>query len=103
MSDCRFGVSPVNYPDPDPDSTDRELLGIKLAVESSGPVLKHQEVQFCSDSQNALKILEKATGRNFCISWQWQYFLHVSNSISKCNCIGCFELRMSRLISFPGL
>ena len=21
MSDCRFGVSPVNYPDPDPDST----------------------------------------------------------------------------------
>ena len=19
MSDCRFGVSPVNYPDPDPD------------------------------------------------------------------------------------
>ena len=23
MSDCRFGVSPVNYPDPDPD---RRLL-----------------------------------------------------------------------------
>ena len=21
MSDCRFGVSPVNYPDPDPDPT----------------------------------------------------------------------------------
>ena len=21
MSDCRFGVSPVNYPDPDPDHT----------------------------------------------------------------------------------
>ena len=20
MSDCRFGVSPVNYPDPDPES-----------------------------------------------------------------------------------
>ena len=20
MSDCRFGVSPVNYPDPDPDT-----------------------------------------------------------------------------------
>ena len=20
MSDCRFGVSPVNYPDPDPDA-----------------------------------------------------------------------------------
>ena len=23
MSDCRFGVSPVNYPDPDPDQTGR--------------------------------------------------------------------------------
>ena len=22
MSDCRFGVSPVNYPDPDPDRHD---------------------------------------------------------------------------------
>ena len=21
MSDCRFGVSPVNYPDPDPDQS----------------------------------------------------------------------------------
>ena len=21
MSDCRYGVSPVNYPDPDPDKT----------------------------------------------------------------------------------
>ena len=40
-------------------STYRELLGIKLAVESFGPVLKNQEVQFCSDSQNALRILEK--------------------------------------------
>ena len=23
MSDCRFGVSPVNYPDPDPDPDDQ--------------------------------------------------------------------------------
>ena len=23
MSDCRFGVSPVNYPDPDPDPVDQ--------------------------------------------------------------------------------
>ena len=42
-------------------STYRELLGIKLAVESFGPVLKNQEAQFCSDSQNALKILEKGS------------------------------------------
>ena len=26
MSDCRFGVSPVNYPDPDPDP-DPSLIG----------------------------------------------------------------------------
>ena len=39
-------------------STYRELVGIKSAVESFGPILKHQEVQFCSASQNALKILE---------------------------------------------
>ena len=27
MSDCRFGVSPVNYPDPDPDTlNDLEVL-----------------------------------------------------------------------------
>ena len=29
MSDCRFGVSPVNYPDPDPELT-YENFGGKL-------------------------------------------------------------------------
>ena len=28
MSDCRFGVSPVNYPDPDPDSSLRKALAV---------------------------------------------------------------------------
>ena len=28
MSDCRFGVSPVNYPDPDPNSNSISVLGI---------------------------------------------------------------------------
>ena len=27
MSDCRFGVSPVNYPDPDPDPTGLKMAG----------------------------------------------------------------------------
>ena len=27
MSDCRFGVSPVNYPDPDPDYKYEIYLG----------------------------------------------------------------------------
>ena len=26
MSDCRFGVSPVNYPDPDPDPDTQHAL-----------------------------------------------------------------------------
>ena len=41
MSDCRFGVSPVNYPDPDPDlyltfnSSRRLLSGCSVIVTSS--------------------------------------------------------------------
>ena len=31
MSDCRFGVSPVNYPDPDPDS-ETASCGITLDI-----------------------------------------------------------------------
>ena len=46
-------------------SSYRELLGIKLAVESFGPVFKHQEIHFCSDSQNALKILEKGSRKEY--------------------------------------
>ena len=46
-------------------STYRELLGIKLAAESFGPVLKNQEIQLCSDSQNALKILEKGNRKSY--------------------------------------
>ena len=26
MSDCRYGVSPVNYPDPDPESSRRKKM-----------------------------------------------------------------------------
>ena len=33
MSDCRFGVSPVNYPDPDPDP------GHELNFKLFGPFL----------------------------------------------------------------
>ena len=32
MSDCRFGVSPVNYPDPDPD-----LFRISAKVRQTSP------------------------------------------------------------------
>ena len=28
MSDCRFGVSPVNYPDPDPELTLSNLISV---------------------------------------------------------------------------
>ena len=35
MSDCRFGVSPVNYPDPDPDLF-RGWLGRVMVLGSFG-------------------------------------------------------------------
>ena len=31
MNDCRFGVSPVNYPDPDPDPDPTQRRAIKEA------------------------------------------------------------------------
>ena len=40
MSDCRFGVSPVNYPDPDPDprgqsfDVNRNFLSLRSSVAS---------------------------------------------------------------------
>ena len=30
MSDCRFGVSPVNYPDPDPESLEPDISACTL-------------------------------------------------------------------------
>ena len=39
MSDCRFGVSPVNYPDPDPEnmgSFEADLIDRKRIVENIG-------------------------------------------------------------------
>ena len=48
MSDCRFGVSPVNYPDPDPAPSEdsdqpRHLPGLirVFAVYSENPLLLH--------------------------------------------------------------
>ena len=32
MSDCRFGVSPVNYPDPDPDPFSRVVQEIRGTI-----------------------------------------------------------------------
>ena len=32
MSDCRFGVSPVNYPDPDPGQMIHLLLYANLSI-----------------------------------------------------------------------
>ena len=31
MSDCRFGISPVNYPDPDPDLSIEKSLSLHLS------------------------------------------------------------------------
>ena len=48
MSDCRFGVSPVNYPDPDPDQIAKAgvsqqnqvfLISVHLACHNRGWVV----------------------------------------------------------------
>ena len=36
MSDCRYGVSPVNYPDPDPDPGYVESLPLCITFGGSG-------------------------------------------------------------------
>ena len=36
MSDCRFGVSPVNYPDPDPDRLQLEQSVKKYLLDILG-------------------------------------------------------------------
>ena len=84
-------------------STCRELLRIKLAVESLGPVLKHQQVQFCSDSQNTLKILEKGSRKEYLHELTMAVFSACDKFNIKMQLHLCLELRMSRLISFPGL
>ena len=35
MSDCRFGVSPVNYPDPDPAYSLSHFIEIKYSLEET--------------------------------------------------------------------
>ena len=46
MSDCRFGVSPVNYPDPDPDELCPNFKKIRdddkfnYLLNSDGPIVK---------------------------------------------------------------
>ena len=32
VSDCRFGVSPVNYPDPDPEVRQLSVTGIRMCT-----------------------------------------------------------------------
>ena len=71
MSDCRFGVSPVNYPDPDPDPLKRpvcrrgsillgELVAILVALKhflQCSDSLPSKLLKIFSDSQSAVGIL----------------------------------------------
>ena len=38
MGDCRFGVSPVNYPDPDPGHWSRLCRGSNSKKSETGPI-----------------------------------------------------------------
>ena len=42
MSDCRFGVSPVNYPDPDSDN--RLIVEVELSLWPCQLTFKHMKV-----------------------------------------------------------
>ena len=48
MSDCRFGVSPVNYPDPDPDPD----LPAQLYISSNTTVSSSRELISYSETKN---------------------------------------------------
>ena len=41
MNDCRFGVSPVNYPDPDHLSKDKFLGPVCVCAELNRHLLNH--------------------------------------------------------------
>ena len=43
MSDCRYGVSPVNYPDPDPEDLEQEMRKTTVVskIEVFGPTNPH--------------------------------------------------------------
>ena len=46
MSDCRFGVSPVNYPDPDPDPDMRVYQLTKENIHFVGCMSKMKNVSY---------------------------------------------------------
>ena len=56
MSDCRFGVSPVNYPDPDP-----EALSIAVAIKNFSPYIIQSTHNTCllTDSKPCVQAAEK--------------------------------------------
>ena len=45
MSDCRFGVSPVNYPDPDPVGF--SFLSLSKAMNNSKGVQEKDQIMIC--------------------------------------------------------
>ena len=50
MSDCRFGVSPVNYPDPDPDPASNVLFFSVYSVFRCTQNLTHLDLFFYDSS-----------------------------------------------------
>ena len=65
MSDCRFAVSPVNYPDPDPDVLKRSYHETRAEnVCKLMPVLKETLL---------LWILVNANNKNFALSLEMHF------------------------------
>ena len=81
MSDCRFGVSPVNYPDPDPDApglilnnfTARSNLVPCAIVWEKGKTMDFSEtivvydikVDRCTQQNEYMKLYEYQRSRSF--------------------------------------
>ena len=64
MSDCRFGVSPVNYPDPDPDRGNNMYFTFFHQSELPRPIkirhrmyvrrsIMYEKAAFCSSEENS--------------------------------------------------
>ena len=55
MSDCRFGVSPVNYPDPDPVSLTCVPCKLLEHIVCSNTMAHLDEYKLLSDRQHAFR------------------------------------------------
>ena len=64
MSDCRFGVSPVNYPDPDPDKKATFMLRLSPydLQQDSCETIQRSLVALSRQPKDILALVPASTG-----------------------------------------